>query len=530
MAYKIQRNPDMFILVDDFDAIKVWAEQIECALGSLVPKVTTARKGARHLYLTKHYTTCKKLLFLLDTKSNIYRSHIVDTWLKHFSGLKPKDILCVLVDSGKTDLTDTVLGKERFNVVKTNDIAHFYNWWPTMVEFLFLQTKAAPKVLNYSLETLRTHEDDQLPRRLTQCFDAFIDPDRTRANAKCQTVKVFGGAGEESPQEQENMHIVLASFGVDMAVYDNCNSVHSRAEVLRCVLFVLIDAGVVKIKRFTRTETARQFLRNKRLAVGHLKETLTPTKLIRFFLAVLYFIINLPAAVMLFCVSFIPVFGVILVRAYVYDAKKNFHKTLGLNLGLLCAFHMTAFVIILVYFVTIPNVPVLEICLYYAITTIYVIGWMICINYYCFGFYNCKYGIWSLPSKQWSTTVRLPKLLKMFYLPIIITHFILLLLVAFPFGVIALITECYENRTKALISRTKYGSFFSIYVLGSEATLVIVLILILTEMQPLTTWLICVCVFCYFMLFNLFGETKANESDEENAKYNCLGSDDDCIL
>jgi len=91
------RKPDLFILVDDLDAIKVWAEQIECALSSLVPEVTTARKGARHLYLTKQYPTCKKLLFMLDTKSDIYRSDIVDTWLKHFSSLKPKDIICVLV-------------------------------------------------------------------------------------------------------------------------------------------------------------------------------------------------------------------------------------------------------------------------------------------------------------------------------------------------------------------------------------------------------------------------------------------------
>jgi len=52
---------------------------------------------------------------------------LVDTWLKHFSGLKPKDILCVLVDSVTRDLTDTVLGKGRLNVVKTDNIAHFYN-------------------------------------------------------------------------------------------------------------------------------------------------------------------------------------------------------------------------------------------------------------------------------------------------------------------------------------------------------------------------------------------------------------------
>jgi len=99
---------------------------------------------------------------MLDTKSDVYRSHIVDTWLKHFSGLKPNNILRVLVDSGATDMTDTDLGKGRLNVVKTNDIAHFYNWLTTMVEFLFLKTKAASKVLNYLLETVHTHKDDPL--------------------------------------------------------------------------------------------------------------------------------------------------------------------------------------------------------------------------------------------------------------------------------------------------------------------------------------------------------------------------------
>jgi len=32
--------------------INVWAEQIECTLGNIVPKVTTAREGTRHPYLT----------------------------------------------------------------------------------------------------------------------------------------------------------------------------------------------------------------------------------------------------------------------------------------------------------------------------------------------------------------------------------------------------------------------------------------------------------------------------------------------
>ena len=46
---KQTRKPDCFILVDDFDAIKIWVEQIECSLGSLVPRVTAAPKWARHI-------------------------------------------------------------------------------------------------------------------------------------------------------------------------------------------------------------------------------------------------------------------------------------------------------------------------------------------------------------------------------------------------------------------------------------------------------------------------------------------------
>ena len=87
--------------------------------------------------------------------------------------------------------------------MKTDDIAYFYNLWPT---------EAASKILNYSLETVHTHEDNQLPRRLTQCLDAFVDPDKTKASKRCQTVKVVGGAGDENPQKKPGKHVRYTGF------------------------------------------------------------------------------------------------------------------------------------------------------------------------------------------------------------------------------------------------------------------------------------------------------------------------------
>jgi len=152
---------------------------------------------------------------------------------------------------------------------------------------------------------VHTHTDDKLPRRLTHGLDAFVDADKTRQTNMCQTVKVVGAAGEQYPQEKENMLVVLASFVVDRGVYNHCNSVHSRAEVLRCVLFALIDAGIVPVIRLNRTQTARQYLQSKRLAAGHIVET--HKKLIKFLLAFMWFCINLPGALLVFCASFTPV-------------------------------------------------------------------------------------------------------------------------------------------------------------------------------------------------------------------------------
>jgi len=473
-------TPDVFILVDDFDAIKVWAEQIECALGSLVPKVTTARKGARHLYLKDHFTICKKLLLMLDTKSDIYRSDIVDTWLKHFSSLKPKDILCVLVDTGTTDLSDTELGKGRLIVVKTEDIAHFYTWWPIMVEFLFLKAKVAPKVLNYSLEAVHTHEDDQLPRRLTQCLDAFVDPDKTKAGSTCQTVKVIGGAGDENPLTRENMHVVIASLGVDQSVYDHCNSVHTRADVLRCVLFILIDSGIVPCRRLSRKELVRQNCKSLHDCSSHVVNKVRDTDPLMFLLSSLVFVINLPAALMVLCYAFVPFFGFI-----------SFH--LGIKPENIY-FMIVADVFFLVPFVTIGSLALTDITIYLSTISIvfcffvlpfaYIVVWVNIVHYVVNKKLDCKYGIWSLPGHLWSTDYKLPSCCVWFFLPVVATHILLFVVVGFimmtTFTWVFHAFVYMEDRNFKYVYSTHefyFQTFFNKHILASEPIIIAIILL-----------------------------------------------------
>jgi len=434
-------TPDVFILVDDYDAIKVWAEQIECALDSLVPKVTTARKGARHLYLKDQYTTCKKLLLMLDTKSDIYRSHIVDTWLKHFSSLKPKDILCVLVDSGTADLSDTELGKGRLNVVKTEDISHFNTWWPVMVEFLFLKTKVAPKVLNYSLETVHTHEDDQLPRRLTQCLDAFVDPDQTNASSTCQTVKVVGGAGDENPQERENMHVVIASLGVDRSIYDQCNSVHTRADVLRCVLFILVDSGIVPFRRFSRKELLRQTCKSLHACASHVVTKIRNTGPVMFLLSFLVFVMNLPGTLLVFCYAISPIGSVFAVSYLVITNNTRIDVCFVIFADV---FFLVPFVIVgSLAFADIIHIDLsttLIIICFFVLPVAYILGWFTIVSYLVKKRLDCEYGIWSLPSHLWSTDYKLPDCCWWLYIPVFVTQLLLSLVsVLTSFGTVCLL-------------------------------------------------------------------------------------------
>jgi len=64
-----RNNFDLVIVVDDIDAIKVWSEQIECALAGLQPKYHVACSGICHLDRNRNrLKSTKKLLFIIDTK------------------------------------------------------------------------------------------------------------------------------------------------------------------------------------------------------------------------------------------------------------------------------------------------------------------------------------------------------------------------------------------------------------------------------------------------------------------------------
>jgi len=141
-VFRPDRNTfDLVIVVDDIDAIKVWSEQIECALAGHFDRDRN------------HFKSTIKLLFLLDIKHQTFDSQTMKQWIEHFCRGRHREVMCAVVDStsNRLDCSCADMGKKRMKVVKTDDIANFYNWWPSMVEFLLLHTKAAPKFLNYLL-------------------------------------------------------------------------------------------------------------------------------------------------------------------------------------------------------------------------------------------------------------------------------------------------------------------------------------------------------------------------------------------
>ena len=420
-VHKPNRNTfDLVIIVDNIDAIKVWSEQIECALAGLNPQYHVARSGISHLDRNRNrFSSTKKLLFLLDTQQRTFDTQMMKRWIEHFCRRRHNDVMCVLVDSTSHvfDSCADDMGKGGINVVKTEDIANFHNWWPTLVEFLFLKTKAASKVLNYSLENVRSHEDDQLPRRLTQCLDAFVDPDKTNASTKCQTVKVVGGYGEENPQTQENLHVVLASFRVDRSLYDRCNSVHTRAEVLRCVLFILIDSGIVPLRRFSRTDLVRQ------------------KRQLMFLISSFVFVMNIPAALLVFCYAFVPIVGFIISLHPVFKADILCFMIIFYLFFFLVPFAISGTIVLAGINICLSNTSILF-C-FFILPFAYFVGWVTVMHHIVKKQLDCKYGIWSLPGYLWSTEYVLPNWCWWFYLPVFITHGVLVVVC-----VIILITSC----------------------------------------------------------------------------------------
>jgi len=236
---------DLIIIVDDIDAIKVWTEQIECALEAVQPHLRVARSGISHFDPNKNrFKKSKKLLFMLDVKHKTYQSRLMDEWLRHFDGLRAKDILCVLVNNSQENVLDLEdVEKGNFNIIKshkkTDHISNFHNWWPPVVHFLFLDMKESRKCLRYDMQNVSTHPDEILPQRLRQCLDAFVQNQGTDGDTKYHTVKVIGQAGNDTGYERDYLHVVIASNSIQHRMFSPCSSVHARTEVLRCVLFVL---------------------------------------------------------------------------------------------------------------------------------------------------------------------------------------------------------------------------------------------------------------------------------------------------
>ena len=479
-VYKPNRNTfDLFIVVDESDAIKVWSEQIECALAGLKPQYHVARSGISHFDRNiNRFKATKKLLFLLNTKHRTFDTQMMNQWTEHFRRRRPKDVMCVLVDSSSNgyDSYFSDMVRNRMSVVKTEDIANFHNWWPTVVEFLFLQTKAAPNVLNYSLETVHTHEDDPLPRRLTQCLDAFVDHEKTRVSSKCQTVKVVGGAGEENPQTRENMHVVIASLGVDQSVYDQCNSVHTRADVLRCVLFLLIDSGIVSLRRFSGKELVSQEFKSLHDCTFHVVTKIRDTDSLMFVLSLLVFVMNLPAVLLVFCYSCVPVVGFI----------PSSH--LGIKAENIC-FMIFADIFFLVPFVIIGSLALTDIINIHFSTTLiivcffilplaYIVGWVTIVHHVVNNKIDCEYGIWSLPGHLWSTDYKMPDCCWWLYIPVFVTHF-LALVVFSVCGTIPLTVTLnhivYRYSKYDFLLQTWYNK----HILASEPIIIVIILLCL---------------------------------------------------
>jgi len=112
--------------VENVDAIKVWTEQIECALAGLKPEYHVARLGITYLERNKNRPRkCKKLLYMLDAQPGTFQSRLMDEWLLHFDGLDPKTILCVLVRNTQENVhTLADIEKGQFNLVNTDFIVN----------------------------------------------------------------------------------------------------------------------------------------------------------------------------------------------------------------------------------------------------------------------------------------------------------------------------------------------------------------------------------------------------------------------
>jgi len=266
-----------------------------------------------------------------------------------------------------------------------------------------LSTIGDPHAYNYSLETVPTHNEAQLPRRIALCL---ADSNETRAKStKCQPEQniVSDGAAWENLQERENTRVSVSSLSVYRSVYTDCKSLHSMAELLRYIVFILIPAGIVQVRRCTQKEIVRP--------------TLT---LVKCLLSILVFTINLPAALVIFCYAFVPIFGIFLFFHFTVEANTLWKMIIFDVIFLAPFFTIGSLTFTEILRLPLSSTSIVVFC--FILPLAYCIGWVTIVHYLVNKKLECKYGIWSLPGYFWSIDLRLGRYFMVFFFPAIIIH------------------------------------------------------------------------------------------------------------
>jgi len=269
----------------------------------------------------------------------------------------------------------------------------------------------------------------------------------------------MGDAGENL-QERKNTRVSVSSLSAYRSVYNDCKRLHSMAELLRYIVFILIPAGIVQVRRCTQKEIVRP--------------TLT---LVKFLLSVLVFTINLPAAVVIFCYVHVPLFGAFLYLHFIIEAN-NVWKMIVFDVMFLAPF-FTIGSLALTDILRLPLSSSWIIVCCFILPLVYFIGWVTIVHYFVNKKLGCKYGIWSWPGQICSIDLKVPKLC-LFYLhyPVMFLNILLaiwwVIAATFPFPLIFIVcyfTELQNNEYKnTLLWPNKH-------ILASEAILIAALFL-----------------------------------------------------
>jgi len=257
------------------------------------------------------------------------------------------------------------------------------------------------------MQNVYIHPDDKLPQRIKQCLDAFVRNTSADSNAKCHTVKVIGQLENHISNDNHNLHKVVASQNVQRSLLEPSSSVRDRTEMLRCFLCVLIDAGILSVRRVTRAEQGRLALQARcdaalrcLGAASRFTETINTATLTYF--CFLVFLLNLPGAFFTLCSQLVSCMGVCPVLCIV----RGFEGEVGKAIVLIVLFYIIGSLAVLDI---VPNVELtITITRLFILPTLYILGWMIIAYKLLTTKYNCKYGIWSLPRMLWNTDFRIP--------------------------------------------------------------------------------------------------------------------------